>query len=180
MKKITILSIVTATLLFTACGEKAKESATESADKAVEATKEAVTHAVDATKEATDKALEATKKAAEATKETVVKTVDDAKESVTTAVGTVTASAVDTVINAAGKEAYGKCISCHGLDGKTLALGKSPIIAGQSKEELVTKLKGYKAGTINVAGMGNLMKGQVTSMDDTTIEALAAYISALK
>ena len=54
------------------------------------------------------------------------------------------------------------------------------MIAGQSKEELVTKLNGYKAGTINVAGMGTLMKGQVASMDDAAIDAVAAYISALK
>ena len=44
----------------------------------------------------------------------------------------------------------------------------------------MTKIKGYKAGTIDVAGMGNLMKGQVATMDDATIEAVSTYISTLK
>jgi cytochrome c553 len=54
------------------------------------------------------------------------------------------------------------------------------VIAGQSKEELVTKLNGYKAGTINVSGMGTLMKGQVATMDDAAIDAVSTYISTLK
>ena len=187
MKKITMLSIVAAAVLFTGCGEEAKDSAA----KAAESTKEAVSHAVDATKEAADKAVEATKdaaaeataavtdtadKAVEATKEAASKAVDSAKEGVAEA----TAAVADTAANIAGAAAYAKCAGCHGADGKTLALGKSPVIAGQSKEELVTKLNGYKAGTINVSGMGTWMKGQVASMDDATIDALAAYISTMK
>ena len=54
------------------------------------------------------------------------------------------------------------------------------MIAGQAKADLVTKINGYKAGTINVAGMGTLMKGQVAAMDDATIDAVAAYISTMK
>ena len=187
MKKITMLSLVAAAVLFAGCGEDSKKAASEATTKAVESTKEAASNAVDATKKAADKALEAAKeaeeaakkaadKAVEATKEAAVKAVDSAEK----AVGTAVAGAVDTVISAAGKEAYAKCAGCHGADGKTLALGKSPVIAGQSKEELVTKINGYKAGTINVAGMGNLMKGQVATMDDTAIEAVSIYISKLK
>jgi len=194
MKKIISLSLVAAALLFTGCGEKTKESATDTAAKAVESTKEAASSAIDATKAAADKAVEvakeaevaakvaaskaveATKEAAEATKEAAVKAIDNAEK----AVGTVVADAVDTVIDKAGKEAYTKCAACHGADGKTKALGKSPVIAGQSKEDLVTKINGYKAGAINVAGMGNLMKGQVATMDDASIEAVATYISTLK
>jgi len=180
MTRITMLSIVAAAMLFTGCGEKAKDSATDAAAKAVESTKEAASHAVDATKEAADKAVEAAKettaKAVEATKEAV----DSAKEGVAAATATATAAVAATAKNVAGAAAYEKCKGCHGADGKTLALGKSPVIAGQSKEELVTKLNGYKAGTINVAGMGTLMKGQVASMDDAAIDAVAAYISALK
>ncbi len=180
MTRITMLSIVAAAMLFTGCGEKAKDSATDAAAKAVESTKEAASHAVDATKEAADKAVEAAKettaKAVEATKDAV----DSAKEGVAAATATATAAVAATAKNVAGAAAYEKCKGCHGADGKTLALGKSPVIAGQSKEELVTKLNGYKAGTINVAGMGTLMKGQVASMDDAAIDAVAAYISALK
>lgn len=191
MTRITMLSIVAAAMLFTGCGEKAKDSATDAAAKAVESTKEAASHAVDATKEAADKAVEAAKettaKAVEATKDAADKAVeatkeavDSAKEGVAAATATATAAVAATAKNVAGAAAYEKCKGCHGADGKTLALGKSPVIAGQSKEELVTKLNGYKAGTINVAGMGTLMKGQVASMDDAAIDAVAAYISALK
>ncbi len=194
MKKITMLSVVAAAVLFVGCGEDSKKAASEATTKAVESTKEAVSHAVDATKnvadkaaeaakdaeaaveKAADKAVEATKEATEATKEAAVKAVDNAEK----AVGTAVAGAVNTIIDTAGKEAYTKCAGCHGADGKTLALGKSPVIAGQSKEELITKINGYKAGTINVSGMGNLMKGQVATMDDTAIEAVATYISTLK
>ena len=187
MTKMTILSVVAAAVLFTGCGEDSKKATSDATAKAVESTKEAANHAVDVTKEAADKAVvaakeatakavEATKEAAKATKEAAVKAVDSAEKAVDTAV----AGAVDTIIDKAGKEAYTKCAGCHGVDGKTLALGKSPVIAGQTKEELVTKIKGYKAGTIDVAGMGTLMKGQVATMDDATIEAVSTYISTLK
>jgi len=176
MTKITMLSLVAAAVLYTGCGEKAKKDATEATTKAVESTKESTSSVVEAAKEATDKAIEATKEAAEATKEAAVEVVESAEK----AVGTAVSDSVESIVVTAGKEAYAKCAGCHGADGKTLALGKSPVIAGQSKEDLVTKLNGYKAGTIDVAGMGNLMKGQVATMDDTTIEAISIYISKLK
>ena len=158
MTKITMLSVVAAAVLFVGCGEDSKKAASEAAAKKVESTKEAASHAVDATKDAADKAVDATKKAA----------------------SEATAAVVDTAKNVAGAAAYAKCAGCHGADGKTKALGKSPVIAGQTKEALVTKINGYKAGTIDVAGMGNLMKGQVATMDDATIEAVSTYISTLK
>ena len=79
-----------------------------------------------------------------------------------------------------GKELYAKCASCHGQKGEMKALGKSAVIAGMAKDELVKKIKGYKAGTLNQYGMGALMKGQVASLSDADIEALADYISNLK
>ena len=184
MKKITMLSIVAAAVLFTGCGEKAKDSATDAAAKAVESTKEAAGHAADATKAAADKAVEAAKettaKAVESTKDAAAKAVDSAKEGVAAAAATATAAVAETAGNVAGAAAYAKCAACHGADGKTKALGKSPVIAGQSKDDLVTKINGYKAGTLNVAGMGNLMKGQVAAMDDAAIDSVATYISTMK
>ena len=202
MKKIISLSLVAATLLFTGCGEKAKDSATDAAAKAVESTKEATSSAVDATKEAADKAVEAAKeatakaveatkeaadKAVEATKEAASEAVDSTKEGVAAAAATATAAVADTAENVAGAAenvagaaAYAKCAGCHGADGKTKALGKSPLIAGIAKDELITMINGYKAGTRDVAGMGTLMKGQVATLDDASIEAVATYISTLK
>ncbi len=187
MKKLIILSIVAATALLTGCGEDKKNAATDTATKVVESTKEVVSDAVDATKEATDKVVETTKKAVEATKETTKEAVEATKdtasqavESVKEGVAAATGAVADKVENVAGEAAYTKCKACHGADGKTIALGKSPVIAGQTKEELVTKLNEYKAGTRNVSGMGTLMKGQVATMDDAAIEAVSAYISTLK
>jgi len=78
-----------------------------------------------------------------------------------------------------GAALYTACGACHGVDGKTAALGKSVVIAGQAKDVLVTKMKGYKAGTIDLTGNGALMKGQMATLDDAQMEALADYISKL-
>ncbi len=210
MKKLVILSVATvAVLTFSGCGsssndDAAKNTVTETAHKAAEATKEAASKTVEAAKETTTKAVEATKevahktveaaketttKAVEATKEAAHKTVEAAKETADKAVeatkeaatavadkATETASAG----NEKGKAAYAKCVSCHGADGKTKALGKSEIIAGQNAADLEKKMAEYKAGTRNVAGMGTLMKGQVASLSDEDIKAIAEYISNLK
>lgn len=100
------------------------------------------------------------------------------------AVDATTPVATDTVVapaagEDAGKAAFAACAACHGADGKLAALGKSAIIAGQSSADLVTKMKGYKAGTIDLTGNGMLMKGQMANLDDAKMEALAAYISKL-
>ncbi len=78
-----------------------------------------------------------------------------------------------------GKTLFAACGACHGVDGKTAALGKSVVIAGQAKDVLVTKMKGYKAGTIDLTGNGALMKGQMANLDDAQMDALADYISKL-
>jgi cytochrome c553 len=85
-----------------------------------------------------------------------------------------------TLLMADGAAAYAKCAGCHGANGEKKALGKSAVIAGQDAAKTVEKLKGYKAGTLNLHGMGALMKGQVVSMDDATIDKIAAYIAAMK
>jgi cytochrome c553 len=79
-----------------------------------------------------------------------------------------------------GAALFAKCAGCHGTDGKTKALGKSAVIAGQSSQELTEKLKAYKEGTRNVNGMGSLMKGQMAGLNDAEIAALADYISRMK
>lgn len=198
LKKITMLSVVAAAMLFVGCGDKTKDTATDATAKAAESSKEAadaVKAAGDAISKATDDAVEATKEAArkkaDAARETANKAVETTKEAASNAadkvkegaaaVTTAAATAVaNTATSVAGAAAYAKCAGCHGADGKTKALGKSAVIAGQSEEELITKINGYKAGTLDVAGMGTLMKGQVASMSDTDIDAAAGYISTLK
>jgi cytochrome c553 len=130
----------------------------------------------------------------DATKETATKLAKEATHAATQAVQTVKEGATATLKEAkeeiskvvvaqapgdAGKKLYAKCAGCHGTDGKRSALGKSAPLAGQSASELADKLKAYQAGTRNVNGMGNLMKGQVASLSRSDILALAEYISTL-
>lgn len=79
-----------------------------------------------------------------------------------------------------GAGLYKKCVACHGAKAEKKALNKSEIIQGWNVDKLVTSLKGYKAGTLNLHGMGALMKGQVATYDDAKIQAVAEYISGLK
>ncbi len=182
---------------------KATETVKETTSNAVEATKEAASNAAEATKEAAANAVDATKEAAaeakaaaeekaaaaaealkeraaaatEAAKEKAADAVDATKEAASSAAAAVAGS---DDLAAKGKELFAKCAGCHGADGKTKALGKSAVIAGESAEDIEKKLLEYKAGTRNVAGMGMLMKGQVASLSDEDIKALAAYIASLK
>lgn len=203
MKKFTLVSIVAAAIVLAGCGDEAKKVATETATKATEktqevkkdvvdtatkavkTTKEIANETVENTKATTDDVVVAVKKAGNsiseatdsavaATKEAATNAMDKAKESVTEVVERVTPN------NEAGVAAFAKCAGCHGADGKTKALNKSEIIAGQPKEDIVTKLNAYKAGTRNISGMGTVMKGQVAAMSDADIDAVAQYISTLK
>ena len=72
------------------------------------------------------------------------------------------------------------CAACHGAKGEKPALGKSEIIAGWDEAKVVASLNGYKAGTLNVHGMGAVMKGQVAKLSDADIADLAKQISAMK
>jgi len=198
MKNITLLSLVAAALLFTACGEKTKEAAGDAANKVTEAVKADTTSALEATKKAAEDAAESAKaKAAEvaaAAKEEADKMAAAAAEkaaAVSAAAAAKATAAADALKERAAAAtaavsatptapaAYAKCKGCHGADGKTKALGKSEVIAGQDKAALVASINAYKAGTRNVAGMGMLMKGQVASMNDADIEAIADYLSQL-
>jgi len=160
MKKITLLSLVAATLLFTACDEKTKNEISDATSSVTSSVKDAASKVADKASNLKDAAVEKAGDVVDATKD---------------AAAEVTAS----VDNAAGKAAYAKCAGCHGADGKTQALGKSAVIAGQSVETLVTSINEYKAGTRNVTGMGMLMKGQAASLSDDDIQAVSEYISAM-
>lgn len=80
----------------------------------------------------------------------------------------------------AGAKLYSDCAGCHGSDGKTKALGKAPILSGQSDKEILGKLQAYKAGTLDVTGMGKWKTGLLSPLSDDDIDALAVYISTLK
>lgn len=163
-------------------------SAKEKVDEAVEATKEAAAPIVEAAEEKAEEATAAVKEvvsseetnasdiAADAgtEEESVSSQSEETNASIETEA--VTEAAVD---NEAGKALYVKCAACHGPDGKTKALGKSAVIAGQSAADIEMKMMEYKAGTRDVAGMGAAMKGQVAGLSDEDIKAVSAYISTL-
>ncbi len=206
MKKISLFSLIVSALLFTACGEKVKDEAKAvtntvseatastvdaAKDKAAETSKiakekaavlaaEAKELAVKAAKEAEELAVkiaaEAKEKAEAAAKIAKAKT-EEITEIVKKKVAEVTTPAIDT---AKGATLYAKCAGCHGKDGKTKALGKSVVIAGQDISTLSASMKEYKAGTRNVNGMGTLMKAQIKDTSDADIDALAAYMATLK
>ncbi len=79
-----------------------------------------------------------------------------------------------------GSALYQKCAACHGLKAEKQALAKSEVIAGWKSDKTLEALKGYKAGTRNTKGMGALMKGQMATMSDADMKALADYIATLK
>lgn len=226
MTKITLLSVVVASLLLVGCNDdKAVETPveavktevavdasakveavktevaveapktdtlTEKATKALDSAKEIATEAKDTvTQKATEAVADAKEVVADA-KESVEKKVTEAKEVVSEKVSEAKEAVAQKVTEA--KDAvskvtetkvevpasYAACAGCHGKDGKLKALGKSAVIAGQSKEDIITKMNGYKAGTLNVMGMGSLMKGQAAKLSDANIEEIATYLSAIK
>jgi len=69
------------------------------------------------------------------------------------------------------------CIGCHGKSFEKKAMGKSKVVKEMSKEDIVTALKGYKDGSYGGA-MKAMMKGQVASLSDADMEAIADSIKA--
>ena len=67
------------------------------------------------------------------------------------------------------------CVGCHGKGFEKKAMGKSKVVKDMSHEAIVAALKGYKAGTYGGA-MKGLMKGQVASLSDADMEAIADQI----
>ena len=186
MKKFTFLSLAAAALFFAACGEETNKAAAEATAATTEAVKEDSAKAVEAVK---TKAAEIAEEAKSKSEEIAAVASDKAANVKTAAASKIAdaATAVKTKAEevAAGTTqavpaAYDACKGCHGVDGKTKALGKSAVIAGQDKAALITSMKEYQAGTKNVTGMGMLMKGQVANMSDADMEAVADYLSSIK
>lgn len=67
------------------------------------------------------------------------------------------------------------CLGCHGKQFEKMALGTSKVVKDMSKENILKAIKGYKDGSYG-GGMKVLMKGQVSNLSDTDIEAIASEI----
>ena len=75
----------------------------------------------------------------------------------------------------ASADAYTKCAGCHGAAGEKVALGKSKVIKDMTKADIVAAMNGYKDGSYG-GPMKGLMKGQVASLSDADIQAIADKI----
>ena len=84
-------------------------------------------------------------------------------------VGSLIASTALYAVSTAG------CTGCHGKNFEKHAMGKSKVVKDMSKADIVAALKGYKAGTYGGA-MKGIMKGQVASLSDADIQAMADSI----
>jgi cytochrome c553 len=72
------------------------------------------------------------------------------------------------------------CFACHGPQGKSTN-PMYPVLAGQKKADLVTKMTEYKNGTRKKMGpQGQVMVGQAKMLSDKDIQELAAYFSSVK
>lgn len=73
----------------------------------------------------------------------------------------------------AGKGAAAGCVGCHGEQGVSTSAG-TPSLAGQDASYFVTAVKEYKSG----ARSDDTMKGVAASIEDGTIQDMAAYYAA--
>lgn len=85
-------------------------------------------------------------------------------------------------VHAAGNKAAGAklvytCSGCHGVPGYTNAYPQYPVpkIAGQNEQYIINALHGYKSGDRKHP----TMDAQASSLSDTNIEDIAAYLSSL-
>ena len=72
-----------------------------------------------------------------------------------------------------GKRLYPVCAACHGGKGEG---GIGPVLAGQTSDEIASKLAAYKAGE-TIGAQSALMWGQAAGLSEEDIANLAAYIS---
>jgi len=180
MKKITVLSVIVASLLLVGCGEEAtKEIAPVAVEPAkTETVAEKATKAVDAVKDVASAVAEKTEKVATEAKEVMAQKATEAVAStkeVASAVAEKTAEVATGVKEAVGGVDLTACAACHGAEFEKKAMGVSKIVKDMSKEEIITALKGYNDGSYG-ANMKALMKGQVASFDDAKIDAVATQI----
>ncbi|NOR56729.1 MAG: hypothetical protein GQ531_11065 [Sulfurovum sp.] len=69
------------------------------------------------------------------------------------------------------------CTGCHGQHFEKAAMGKSKVVKDMSKADIVSALKGYKAGTYGDT-MKQMMVGQVANVSDKDMENMALLIKA--
>lgn len=173
-KQLMLVSVATAALIFAGCGgdKKVEERVTQIQTNApvADANSAAVTTPApktEAAKPQAQKEPEAVKQAPAVVKEKAPVEQPKAKE-----------VAASTASPAEGKQIFAsRCAACHGQNGE----GKAtyPKLAGLSKEEALSRLKGYVDGTYGKA-QKMIMVGQAKGLDDAQKAAVSEYIATLK
>ncbi len=72
------------------------------------------------------------------------------------------------------------CSNCHGFWVNEGAFGVSEAPNTLKEKDILNKLRGYKAGSLDQYGMGNTMTGQLTNLTDEELVELSKYIPTLK
>jgi cytochrome c553 len=68
------------------------------------------------------------------------------------------------------------CANCHGTNGKAVPNAGMPPLAGEPKEQLVKRLKEYRAGSRPATVMHQISKGY----SDEQIDLVAGFLAAQK
>lgn len=77
------------------------------------------------------------------------------------------------------------CQGCHGADatgpqGDSPHLRAWPSLRSQNSAYVVQRLQGYRAGTLRDSSNDFIMQGVAGTLDDASIEAVAAYVASLR
>lgn len=113
---------------------------------------------------------EETKVVVEEKTEEVAAVIEEKTEEATAAAE----EAVAEVSAPAGKDKYSSCAGCHGTNGEG---GVGPALNSQSADEIVAKLKKYKAGE-QLGPMTGMMAPLAQALSEEDMQAIADYISA--
>ena len=81
--------------------------------------------------------------------------------------------------NGKGSGSVSACAGCHGADGKGNAALNFPALAGQHADYVAKMLKAFR-GAARDNDKQAVMRGIAKDLDDQDIEALAAYIAAMR
>lgn len=68
------------------------------------------------------------------------------------------------------------CANCHGTNGKAIPNAGMPSLAGEPKDQLVKRIKEYRAGTRPATVMHQISKGYT----DEQIDLVAGFFAAQK
>ena len=168
-----IVVSVALALLLVGCSNEDKE---EVKKEIVEVAKAPVEKTVEAVKTVSKEAEKAYETSVKKVEEVVAVSVEKVEEVIADVSEKTKKVIADVTSTSNGKEIYTSCKGCHGASGEKVALGKSKVIKGWDTTKITDALNGYKDGTYGGA-MKGLMKGQVSKLSDSDIEAVSDYIS---